>query len=1051
MSLTFISAGAGSGKTHTLMQTLGGLLESAEIRASGVIATTFTKKAATELRERVRQHLLGAGRADLANAMGQARIGTVNSVCGGLLQRFAFEAGMATRQQVLDEAQTAQLVREAIEAAMNGEQVQAVSDLAYRLGIQDWTGDIAALVAQARGNDIDPACLPEFARQNADELLAHFPAPLRASLTQDLATQIRRTLPELRAAAATSSVKKTHAYIEQLQQFERALGQDAAAWSQWVALSKQAPEKALLPLSEPIQMLARACDAHPRLHADVRDYLQRMFGICADALAHYRARKLALGVVDFTDQEHLLLQLLDDPDVAAVLREELDLLLVDEFQDTSPIQLALFLKLAGLARHTYWVGDIKQAIYGFRGSDTELMQAVIAALPGMGGSSRILSGSWRSRPALVDLANQVFVPAFASMLSADQVALQPRRPETTRNPALCRWQLAGRNAGDITDSLAGGVQRLLASGLQIPAKGTEAPGPLKASDVAILCRSNDAVTRVAASLRRAGVPAATAQPGLLATPEATLALACLRRLNDPADTVATAEILSLADGLQPEDWLADRLAYLRQGGRPSAWRESGEHAHPLVALLAGLRSELPLLTPHEALRRVIAACDLPRRVLRWRPDPAVARTRLANLDALLGMAAQYEDACRGTAQAATLSGLLLWLRAQAEAGDDALAQPGVDAVRVLTHHGAKGLEWPVVILTDLDTETRSRLWGISTVSPQGVDAAHPLRGRFIRYWPWPFGQQAAGIAVRDAVDASPIARNFAAAAEAEARRLLYVSMTRPREILVLALKDKAKSHAWLDGLGAPWLLQGDAAATELPLPEGGAVPCQTWLLDGPAPQAAAPAEGAGPLHWPADLPAAEHAPLFFNPSAVAPGAGRVLEQVPVGERIPVAAQGVQGVDWGVLGSAIHACLAASFTDAAGAWLSEPAVARVLEGFQVGAQVEAAAILRQIRAFHAWVGQRWPGCTARAEVPVQALLPSGQVLNGRIDLLLQTPQGFILIDHKSSPHPSEQWAELAGRYQGQLAAYADAVERVAGRPVMEQWLWLAVGGGAVRVG
>ena len=67
------------------------------------------------------------------------------------------------------------------------------------------------------------------------------------------------------------------------------------------------------------------------------------------------------------------------------------------------------------------------------------------------------------------------------------------------------------------------------------------------------------------------------------------------------------------------------------------------------------------------------------------------------------------------------------------------------------------------------------------------------------------------------------------------------------------------------------------------------------------------------------------------------------------------------------------------------------------------------------------------------------------------MLLGTPQGYILIDHKSSPHESRQWGELAGRYQGQLAAYADAIERATGRPVLEQWLWLAVGGGAVRVG
>lgn len=83
------------------MQTLSTVLSSGEVRPSGVIATTFTKKAATELRERVRQHLLADEKFVLANAMAQARIGTVNSVCGALLERFAFEAGMATQQQVL--------------------------------------------------------------------------------------------------------------------------------------------------------------------------------------------------------------------------------------------------------------------------------------------------------------------------------------------------------------------------------------------------------------------------------------------------------------------------------------------------------------------------------------------------------------------------------------------------------------------------------------------------------------------------------------------------------------------------------------------------------------------------------------------------------------------------------------------------------------------------------------------------------------------------------------------------------------------------------------
>src|ERR1700719_1685903 len=94
-SIRFISADAGSGKTYKLTEILHELLTTKKVTPSGVIATTFTKKAAAELRERVRGSLVEKGEHRLATEIGQARIGTVNSVCGGLLARFAFEAGLA--------------------------------------------------------------------------------------------------------------------------------------------------------------------------------------------------------------------------------------------------------------------------------------------------------------------------------------------------------------------------------------------------------------------------------------------------------------------------------------------------------------------------------------------------------------------------------------------------------------------------------------------------------------------------------------------------------------------------------------------------------------------------------------------------------------------------------------------------------------------------------------------------------------------------------------------------------------------------------------------
>ena len=156
-TLRFVSAGAGSGKTYRLTQILHEKLSSGQAAPGGVIATTFTRKAATELRERVRTALLEKGEFALANAMGQARIGTVNSVCGGFLERFAFEAGLAPEQRVLEEAQSGALVREAIDAVSDSSTVQDIVELARRLGIESWEDALKSLIDQARANDIPPA------------------------------------------------------------------------------------------------------------------------------------------------------------------------------------------------------------------------------------------------------------------------------------------------------------------------------------------------------------------------------------------------------------------------------------------------------------------------------------------------------------------------------------------------------------------------------------------------------------------------------------------------------------------------------------------------------------------------------------------------------------------------------------------------------------------------------------------------------------------------------------------------------------------------------
>ncbi|MCK6410289.1 MAG: UvrD-helicase domain-containing protein, partial [Thauera sp.] len=847
--ITFISAGAGSGKTHRLTELLQEELTSRGARPAGVIATTFTRKAAAELRERVRAQLLQQGRFALANAMGQARIGTVNSVCGQLVARFAFEAGLSVEQQVLEEAQAVLVLDRAIDAVLDGPQTDTLLALVERLGLksgrndgkEEWKEALQTLVNQIRSNDIPLDQLEGFAKANADALLAHFPTPTHEDLDAAVLQAIRAAMPQIEAVAAAGNKKNTAAYLALVKDFKRDLERKSAPWSAWIKLSKSAPEASLRATIEPIAALAGRAAEHAGLHADVRRYLALMFALAGRALAHYQTVKQEMSTLDFADQEHQLLGLLDHPEVAAVLEDELDLLMVDEFQDTSPIQLALFLKLARFAKRVVWVGDLKQAIYGFRGSDTALMQSILAALPALGGQKEVLPASWRSRPELVKLVNAVFSQAFADTLGPEEVALKPTREDALPGAPLANWLLGGQNIDEEGSALAAGLLRLVDSGYLVLDKAQKRMRPVRYGDIALLAASHERVKTWVAALSAQGIPVATAQPGLLATPEATLALACLRRFNDVGDTLASAEIVSLTDGADPEQWVADRLRYLATGAAQERWREvaiDGHPAHPVLEALRNLRAARPLLAPREALATVMAVCALPEKVLRWRTGRGAsvdrARVRLANLEALLALAEQYEALCRSAQHAASVSGLILWLDEIAGQGQDMLAEPAIDAVKVMTHHAAKGLEWPVVVLTDLAKDIKDRLWSISARTTAPFDANQPLAARFIRYWPWPFGPQQK-VAAADAIALTDTAAEFVKAAIEEEKRLLYVSMTRARDLLVLARSSRKPSGPWLDALEAPWLLpdhdeeQGDLGV--LRLPTGDTVPAERWVLE----------------------------------------------------------------------------------------------------------------------------------------------------------------------------------------------------------------------------
>lgn len=1034
MRVEVVTASAGTGKTTRLTRTY------TEAVADGtapeaIVATTFTRKAAAELTERVRAALV-ATRPEAAHQVLASPIGTIDSLCARLVTEFALDLGLSPDLKVIDESEQGAFFNAAIDSVVE-RHAGRLQRPAYRLGIEDWREQVRQIVDAARPNAIGPDALRDCARLSWARLESLLEPPAEgAALDAGLEAAITAAREQFQGAreGLTKTTSNALAVVDEAAQALAARGE--LSWQQWAKLAKLKLARdgdALLPVCEAASHHPR----HPRLREDMKVFIEGLFTCAAEALERYDRVKAAEGAVDFVDVEVKALELLEHPRVRAALKERLGLSLVDEFQDTSPLQLALFVRLGELVGRSVWVGDHKQAIYGFRGTDPELVYEVAETLPqpGEGGRDR-LAENFRSRPEIVRFVNDLFGAAFpATGILKEDVVVEPRRDGAPGMGApLQLWRLSGRNVGDACAALAGGVKRVLAEGWLVQERDGRLR-PARGSDIAILCRTNTRCDAVAQALAAQGLKVAIPRQGLLDTPEATLALAALRYLLDPRDTLALAQIVHLhPEGIAEGAWLE---SWLEQGPRAVA-----ERVAPVRALDEA-RERLPHLTPVQALELAIAVARLPEAVVRW-GDP---RQRLANLDNLRGLAQRYQDMAEVRRCAATAAGLVTFLLQEVKGAKDVdcqAASPDPDAVSILSYHCAKGLEWPVTILFDLDFDRERGVFGLHVEADTRLDPTRPLAGRRLRYWPWPYGQQGKDVGLDAVAAATEEARRVAARDHAESTRLLYVGMTRARDYLILAARKKT---TWLDTLGNPQA----RPIMALPEAEGGQ---EVAVADGrhriTVHHLAVPEEEeigtvaerlyAAP---PAPEPRPAYPPLRLVPSAaeadasadVALEAPQIIE---IGGRLPLVGQ----PDMTALGEAVHAFLAADrphydarrCLDLAGA---------ILRRWQVTALapehlIEASDRLRR------FLDERYPGARWRREVPVQGRRGLQRV-EGRIDLLLDTGDGFILLDHKSFPGRFEQWPAKAASFRPQMDLYAEILAAATGKAVQAKLIHMPIVG------
>ena len=792
---SLLAANAGSGKTAVMVERFVEAVLLDGVPVGSILALTFTEKAAGELRERARKRLNDLGEDEHARAVDAAWIGTIHGFCARVLRSRPLAAGLDPRFTVLEEAAAGRLAAAAYERALEAwvaKLGRPAVDLAaaYGPGLRD-------LVLAAHATLRSRGAAPRLA------IPAERPTPSPAALAEAHAVAAR----ELEGAGDGIRVSEGRSALAACERALAAAGLPAPAGEALPPAAVPSPgELDAAKLGAGAKALAtEACEAYRTAWEAYRsgcaDHHARKAVILLDALlsrfaAEYAEGKADRAAVDFEDLELGVRDLLSDEAERRRWSERFALLMVDEFQDTNRLQLDL---LESLERgNLFAVGDEFQSIYRFRHADVQIFRERRAKLD----ASRVrgLRANFRSAPELLDVLDAAFAPVFgeafqplvagrpreAAPAAADDGELRLFDPDPPADAPPVELLVTDSKGWD---ELAGEVglgalaeqpwrraeARLVAHRLREEVRAGRRPG-----DVVVLVRATASLRLFEQALEEQGLPTyVVGGRGYWSQEQVRDGLAYLAALANPRDETAFYGVLAspfCGAG-------SDALVLLAQAGREGArgpWaalREGGQWLDDVPAadrerlvrfarFFAGERARAERLPPETLLERAITATGYDLAIL----ARAGGERRLANLRKLMRLAREYEHSegrdLRGFLDFAVTQDL-----AEAREGEAALESDGLDAVRLMTIHRAKGLEFPVVCVADLGrlgAGGRPRLL-------IGHDGAVGLR--------------LAPLGGGDAVPALAYDRLAAEEDRADAeeeRRLLYVAMTRARETLILS-------------------------------------------------------------------------------------------------------------------------------------------------------------------------------------------------------------------------------------------------------------------------
>ncbi len=1087
-----LSAGAGCGKTFVLTERylshldpgVPGAISPEQI--GQLVAITFTDRAAREMRDRIRrkcyERLQSCDAADveywgaLLRTLDNARISTIHGFCGALLRARAVEAGLDPQFTVLEQAQADALLSEAVDDVLRDRiaaEDEAALSLAVRFNLDGVRGMVRSLVLDstpellAKWRDIPPdellnewqnafeTLLPRIVAQvvesePAQTILAvlneHVPQNAKMAARRDALLQ---TLggPFLNLGGASSVANQ---FREILEHARVQGGGGVNAWPD--ADAYEVFRNASAELRDLVKPLIALMEFNP---ADAREAAMlgtTLLQLADHVFAAYWKRKQELRVLDFNDLLVRARSLLvgDGGTLARELSAGITLLLVDEFQDTDPLQVELVKALCGdrLANgRLFFVGDFKQSIYRFRGAKPYVFRDLRREMPVDGRLS--LSKNFRSQPAILNFVNAL----FAAELGADYEPLEADRPQVSSQPAIeFLWAPAADGKESVeemrareADWIARRLREIIDSGepiIRVAQGAQHVARAVKPGDVAILLRALTSVELYEAALRRYELDYyLVGGHAFYAQQEVFDLLNLLRTVNDAEDVVSLAGALrSPFFGLADETlfWLGQNSGGLGrgllEGTLPTAIDEQQRRQVRYAAdVLAELRACKDRVRVSELIERALDRTGYDATLL----CEFLGERKLANLQKLEEQARSFQ---RG--DFLELSDFITRLADfVSRKPDEALAathSEDTDVVRLMTVHQSKGLEFPLVVVPDLNRSpysgsNRAHLHeqlGPLVRSTSGEDDERAPSG----YDLWRFTERSEEAA--------------------ESKRLLYVATTRAADYLILSGSVKnigdAKSP-WMKVLARQFDLetgrflgskppkgkepQVRVTATAPPKfqPRGharrGDVAKLAKYLDVPP----GPPERLPPVH---SIEQDATANRQFSFSRLS---GKLHRRF---ERLDDGSLQIEGRDPRQLGTLVHAVL--GVVDFARAGELGAFVDRLAEQHVPDAPAEAAEARQLLEQFAET--QRALALVAAVEshAELEFLLPwaadngkSTMVLRGYLDRLYRdTENGWHILDFKTNQLGTRGAEAVAAEYELQMYVYALAAERILGVPPVE---------------